>query len=111
MAEIPTFQEIQRTGIVATESDPNVVAYLTGEGRSLASGLSLVVNGHALALRLISSNAIFPPGAGGLPTMKLGFVYRAPLGDVSPADAMKIDYRDNNFEDRAGWKEVIAVPG
>ena len=111
MAEIPTFQEIQRTGIVAKEGDPKVVAYLPAEGRSLATNLSLTVNGRALPLELISSNAIFPPGAGGLPTMKLGFVYRAPLHEVSSADAIKIDYRDNNFEDRAGWKEIIAVAG
>src|SRR5271165_70695 len=82
MAEIPTYQEIQDTGIAPKEGSPGLDAYLTRKAEILAHGLSLEVNGNLLPLRLVSQSVIFPPGAGGLPTMKLGFVYRAALGNL-----------------------------
>jgi ABC-type nickel/cobalt efflux system permease component RcnA/high-affinity nickel permease len=113
MAEIPTYQEIQNTGIVAKEGDPSLPAYLLQKAESLAAGLSLQLNGQALRLQLVSQSVIFPAGAGGLPTMKLGFVYRAALEDLAPGSACAVKYRDDNFEGRAGWKEIVvtAEPG
>ncbi len=57
----------------------------------------------------METELIFPPGAGGLPTLKLGVVYRAalPRGDAPPASALT--YRDGNYPDRAGWKEIVAT--
>jgi ABC-type nickel/cobalt efflux system permease component RcnA len=68
------------------------------------------VNGKRLTLHAASHDVIFPPGAGGLPTLKLGILYRAAL-ERAPAGAHQLRYRDENFPDRAGWKEVIAVAG
>ncbi len=109
MAEIPTFQEMQATGIVPKEGDPGLPPYLAKKADSLAAGLVLEVNGQPLPLQLISQDVIFPAGAGGLPTMKLGFVYRAALGNVSPGSAYKVQYRDNNFAGHAGWKEIVVT--
>ena len=53
------------------------VPYLVKKAETLAGGLTLEVSGRTLRLEPISQNVIFPAGAGGLPTMKLGFVYRA----------------------------------
>ena len=113
MAEIPTYQEIQDTGIVPKEGDPGLAAYLAKKAELLADGLTLQVNGHLLRLQLISQSVIFPAGAGGLPTMKLGFVYRAALEELSPGSACAVHYRDENFAGRAGWKEIVvtAEPG
>jgi ABC-type nickel/cobalt efflux system permease component RcnA len=113
MAEIPTYQEMQNTGIVANESDPHLAAYLAEKANSLASGLDLQINGQSVQLQPTSQNVIFPPGAGGLPTMKLGFVYRAALENLSPGSACVVHYRDDNFAGRAGWKEIVvtAEPG
>src|SRR4030095_9007485 len=59
--------------------------------------------------RAESRKIIFPPGAGGLPTMKVGFLYKAKLiGDSNGAEYL-LTYRDGNFPGRAGWKEIIAV--
>lgn len=109
MAEIPTFQEMQSTGIVAREGDPGLSPYLTKKAELLAAGLALEVNGQVVPLQLISQNAIFPPGAGGLPTMKVGFVYRAALGTLCSGSACEAHYRDNNFAGHAGWKEIIVT--
>ena len=72
MAEIPTFQEIQETRIVPEADHPTLAEYLTRKTEALTEGLRLEVNGRHLRLRRESTELIFPPGAGGLPTLKLG---------------------------------------
>ncbi len=109
MAEIPTFQEMQTTGIVPEPGDPRVVAYLASKAEALKGGLVLTLNGRPLPLETVTENVIFPPGAGDLPTMKIGIVYRAQFSSV--ACPCNLEYRDVNFPGRAGWKEVVSSAG
>jgi nickel/cobalt transporter (NicO) family protein len=111
MAEIPTFQEIQANGLVAKVGDPRITPYLAHQDDRLRNGLVLEVGDHRLRLETVSRQAIFPPGAGGLPTMKMGFVYRARLPRRIDSMPLEFHYRDDNFPGRAGWKEVIAIGG
>jgi nickel/cobalt transporter (NicO) family protein len=104
IAEIPTFQEMQ-------QSDPHTAAYLTSKSAELANGLHLTLNGKPLVLRVIKQNAIFPPGAGNLPTMKLGFLYRARIPESCASGNCRLDYRDGNLPDSTGWKEVVVKAG
>jgi len=110
MAEIPTFQEIQDTAIVPEAGHVSLGPYLTRKAETLKDGLRLEVDDQALPLRTESRDVIFPPGAGGLPTMKLGVVYRAAL-PPGRGQGARLYYRDGNYADRAGWKEIIAVTG
>src|ERR1043166_1894128 len=50
IAEIPTFQEIQETGIVPKASDSGLETYLTRKAEALREGLVLEVNGRRLSL-------------------------------------------------------------
>jgi ABC-type nickel/cobalt efflux system permease component RcnA len=109
MAEIPTFQEIQENGIVPKTEDSSLNTYLQRKAELLRDGLVLEVNGKRLELRAESRDIIFPPGAGGLPTMKIGISYKAKLAGDSNNPRYLLNYRDGNFPDRAGWKEIIAV--
>jgi nickel/cobalt exporter len=109
LAEIPTFQEIQETGMVAETGHPSLSEYVARKVERLTKDLLLEVDGHRLSLRTESSEVIFPPGAGGLPTLKLGVLYRATLPDPGANDVRQLHYRDGNFPNRAGWKEIIAV--
>jgi len=114
MAEIPTFQEMQQANIVAKPGDPGVVAYLSRRAEALKSGLTVTVNGQPLVLETVSENVIFPTGAGNLPTMKIGMLYRASLARTVPlGQRCTLVYRDGNYPERAGWKEVVAeaAPG
>ena len=77
LAEIPTYQELQQANVTADVADPAVTRFVALRGAEFGRGLSLMVDGKRLPLRLLSSQVIFPPGAGGLPTMKMGFVYQA----------------------------------
>jgi nickel/cobalt exporter len=111
IAEIPTYQEMQDFHIAAKHDDPLLASYLAHKAASLAGGLRIDVNGQPLRLEVVSQDAIFPVGAGGLPTMKLGFIYHAAIGGLPPASNYTVHYRDNNFAGRAGWKEIIVNPG
>jgi ABC-type nickel/cobalt efflux system permease component RcnA len=108
MAEIPTFQEIQQGGIVARPDDPALGGYLERQSETLKQGLTLVVATQRLDLHTVARQVIFPPGAGGLPTMKLGFVYRATMPQFG-ASSRSLHYADNNFVGRTGWKEVVTT--
>jgi ABC-type nickel/cobalt efflux system permease component RcnA len=110
MAEIPTFQEMQQNGMVASPADPRLPAYLSAKAAEFAQGLHATLNGRALPLRVVSQNVIFPIGAGNLPTMKFGFAYSAEISVDCTAAPCQLDYEDTNFPDRAGWKEIVVTP-
>ena len=111
LAEIPTFQEIQDSGIVAETGHASVGPYLARKAETLGSGLLLELNGRRLTLERGAREILFTPGAGDLPTMKLGIVYRAALDARAVQPQNHLVYRDGNYPERAGWKEVIAGTG
>ena len=109
MAEIPTFLEIQESGIVPEVGHASLRGYLDRQTVLLQAGLRVEVNGQRLPLQGVASEIIFPPGAGDLPTLKLGIVYRASLAARCVDTPCHLHYRDSNFPGRLGWQEVIAV--
>ncbi|HEX7231818.1 MAG TPA: hypothetical protein VF452_15570, partial [Candidatus Binatia bacterium] len=113
LAEIPTFQEMQESGITPEPDDTGVQAYLAHKAELVLDGLTLQISGKPLRLNVGSTEIIFPPGAGGLPTMKLGIVFKAKLDPASIGGEQLLNYRDENFPGRAGWKEIVvaANPG
>jgi ABC-type nickel/cobalt efflux system permease component RcnA len=110
MAEIPTFQEIQEHALVAEPGHPSVAPWVARMADSLGRGLRLDVGGRRLALAPGTTEILFPPGAGGLPTLKLGVVYQAPL-DTAAGGPLELHYADENFAGRAGWKEIVVRAG
>jgi nickel/cobalt transporter (NicO) family protein len=89
LAEIPTFQ--------AGTIDPNAYA------QRIARGLALTVGGRRAALVPGATALAHPLGAGGLHTTRLEVVLRGPR--LTRASA--IAYRDTNYADRIGWKEIV----
>jgi nickel/cobalt exporter len=107
MAEIPTYQAIREFSLTPQPDDPSASRYLDREDPILRAGLSLDNDGKPVQLETISRFVAFADGAGGLPTMKIGFVFRGKLDDI--AGAHKLLYADNNFPGRAGWKEILVL--
>src|SRR5580698_3131823 len=107
MAEIPTFQEVRQSDFTAKADDPSTSRYLDRQEQLLKEGLRLEGDGRVVRLDTISRHVAFTDGAGGLPTMKIGFVFRGKL-DVT-AGAHKLFYFDNNFPGRTGWKEIVVL--
>jgi nickel/cobalt exporter len=89
LAEIPTFQ--------AGRIDARKYA------TRIARNAHLAVDGQRAALIPVRTALAHPRGAGGLRTTRLEVVLAGPLlqGRVSVA------YRDNNYRDRIGWKEIV----
>ncbi len=108
LAEIPTYQELQQDNLHAAADDPATLRYVTERGAEFARGLSLSLDGKTLPLQLKSSSVIFPPGAGGLPTMKMGFVYQAAY-PIDRAMSASFRYTDSNYPGHNGWKEIVAT--
>jgi nickel/cobalt exporter len=111
MAEIPTFQEMQQMGIVAQAEDPRVVAYIASRAETLKQGLVVTINGKVLALGVVTREILFSQGAGSLPTAKFGMVYRGVLPQTCSVSRCQLSYRDANYPERAGWKEVVVTSG
>jgi nickel/cobalt exporter len=115
LAEIPTYQELQKANLSPVAIDPNsatVIRYIVDRGVELGKGLHLEIAGINAPLQLVSSGVIFPAGAGGLPTMKMGFVYEASypaMLTTRESEQLNLYYSDNNFPGQSGWKEMVAL--
>jgi ABC-type nickel/cobalt efflux system permease component RcnA len=109
MAEIPAFEETRT--IDANDDgilDPaETAAYLTDTCAHLADGITLTVGHSILRVRPDATGTItFPPGAGGLSTMRL----ECPMhGRVTLDEDQPVSYRDGNFAGRIGWHEITVV--
>jgi ABC-type nickel/cobalt efflux system permease component RcnA len=110
VAEIPTFQEIQRhdddgDGAIAGAEQTD---YLAGQLDEVASGLALSADGEPVALGPPSGAVVeFPAGQGGLATSRIEATFAAAL----PAGAKQVELRDEAFGDRVGWKAIQVRPG
>ena len=89
LAEIPTFQ--------AGKIDAPSYA------RRIARGAHLTVNGRRVRLIPVETALAHPAGAGGLRTTRLETILRGPMLD----GASSVEYRDTNYADRIGWKEIV----
>jgi nickel/cobalt exporter len=92
MAEIPTFQA----------GDIVAGAY----ARRIARNTRLTVDGRAAQLVPLGTAIAHPRGAAGLRTTRLEVILAGPKMNGRPT----IAYRDDNYRDRIGWKEIVIGP-
>jgi ABC-type nickel/cobalt efflux system permease component RcnA len=101
MAEIPTFQarsELEAKGEAAYGADL---------ARSIARRVDVTVGGRPVTLTAAKHVLAFPPGQAGLRTTRLEVLLVSPrLAHGGP-----LAYRDRNYEDRIGWKEIVVRSG
>src|SRR5262249_19116866 len=64
-----------------------------------------------VALKVRPEGLVFRPGAGGLSTLMLTLTLTAVLPAGTSHSRYEVAYKDSNFAERTGWKEIIAVPG
>jgi len=111
MAEIPAFRERQTIdadgdGQIA---DSERASYLAKQIPVLLSGLHLAVNGRPVALEPVAKMLSFPEGQGGLLTLRIQLDLATAIGNA--AQPIAIDYRDDNFAERIGWREIVICAG
>ena len=106
MAEIPTFQEMPNIDPNGdgTASDAERAAWADRTAPELLSNLSLSVGGRPVPLHAVSSSMRFRPGQGGLSILRLEATFAGAV-----ADDGTIEYRDDNYPGRIGWREITAV--
>jgi ABC-type nickel/cobalt efflux system permease component RcnA len=106
-AEIPAVRELE---LVDPDLDDRVTpeereAYLKAKSEEILLGLRLVVDGRALPLSSEWARVSFPPGEGGLSTVRTAWLLSVPL-DSSDGQPRFLVWNDSNYEDRVGWKEI-----
>jgi nickel/cobalt transporter (NicO) family protein len=109
-AEIPTFQAVMDLDEDGDGefSDEELLAAKTAGCASVGQHLSLTVDGAAAPLRVIEAGVTFPPGNGGLSTMRLvctlESAFAAPL--TAPTS---IAFGDDFEPSRIGWREMTVT--
>jgi ABC-type nickel/cobalt efflux system permease component RcnA len=106
MAEIPAFQEMEA---IDTDGDgkgskAELAAWAEAKAWELAAGLTLAVDGRREALTVRDASAQLLPGQGGLQTLRFEGDFAAPVSEQG-----SLSYRDQNFADLIGWREITAV--
>ncbi|NDJ18482.1 high-affinity nickel-transporter [Myxacorys almedinensis A] len=117
MAEIPAFQEInQMDGNHNRNAEPaETVNYPDRKCREVNSQLRMQVNHQPLALSLNTASVEFPPGMGGLATLRLTCGFRSESsraianGSPSVEANQLIEFEDNVYPQRLGWREVVVT--
>ncbi len=110
MAEIPAFQEIHR---LDTNQNHHPDATETAEypGHKcdeILPQLNLQVHQQSVPLALNNAAVEFPPGVGGLATLRLTCQFQGALqGAVVPGEAdQAVEFTDNAYAQRLGWREM-----
>lgn len=109
IAEVPAFQELRS---IDTDGDGEPSAaegsvYLAQLAPALRNELHLEVDGSEVDLNLMSSDITFPEGQAGLGTIRAGLWLRADID----GELVRLEYRDGNYADRTGWREIVIVSG
>jgi ABC-type nickel/cobalt efflux system permease component RcnA len=108
MAEIPAFQEIVEIDTTGDGelSSPESDAYVARKAREIVDNLRLSINDSTADLEVLSSDITYPAGQAGLPTIRVGLLLQSPISDSH----VSIEYADDNYTDRIGWKEIVVKP-
>ncbi len=108
-AEIAAFQARQEfdTDGDGSVSDEEVEAGRITACAELAPDLRLTANDGALELRTIEAGLSFPPGVGGLSTMRLVCGFGADLPARIADDPTRIAFSDESYPNRLGWREIV----
>lgn len=110
MAEIPSFQERQSMDADEDGSidDAESASWATATCATVARSVRLARDGAALTISIASASVSFPPGAGGLSTLRLECRGMVPLATLITA-ATTVTFADDAYAERIGWREVIAT--
>lgn len=107
LAEIPTLELKQKWQVSESTSREKLNQLAAAQGRQWSRNLDLTLDGKRIQPRFQSATLTIADGAGNMP------VYRIVSKLTAPAHPGRLEFRDRNYPDRAGWKEIVvaAAPG
>ena len=104
MAEVPTFQELQRLSSEGHSPDKaELDAYLKQLTTSYAGALLLVIDDARVPLAVTAINSTRLPGAAGMETMRIQCDLAGSF-TTSAAAVHHLRFADDNYSDRIGWR-------
>ncbi len=108
-AEIAAFQARQAFDSDAdgSVSDEEIEAARLTACDDLAVDLRLMADEQRRVLRTIEAGLSFPPGVGGLLTMRLVCGFEAALAAPIAPGPTRVTYSDESFPNRLGWREIV----
>ncbi|MFQ3612269.1 MAG: sulfite exporter TauE/SafE family protein [Cyanobacteriota bacterium] len=106
MAEIPAFQEIRRIDLNRDQqADPTESqTYAAAQCDWIGQQLVLQVGGQGIPVGLQNATVEYPPGVGGLATLRLSCDFKGSVG-IAGAD-LEVLFADYAYEHRLGWREI-----
>jgi ABC-type nickel/cobalt efflux system permease component RcnA len=114
MAEIPTFQEMDKIDLNGDGqmNEDERKQYATDKVDELRGRLRLTVNGKPVGLKVPaqSSDMALLPGQAGLQILRLSTWFEASLPQRTEGQRYRLFYSDDNYSQKIGWKEVVVRP-
>ncbi len=109
MAELPTVeaQTAMDTNRDGTATDDEAAAYAKKSCLDVTSDLVLKVGGAPAVLAAVAVHISFAPGQAGLETTRLVCEFTATTASLETPGS--IDFEDNSFALRQGWREIVIV--
>ncbi len=104
LAELPAYQA--RTDEIGPDTPAAHDAYATRTCTALAAATTITVGGTARPVTGRPVGLTFPPGTGGLTTLRLHCSLHADARITAPTT---VGYRNAAYATRIGWREVTAV--
>jgi hypothetical protein len=92
-----------------TEEERN--AYFDIWVTSLLDGIELTVDGLPLSKSVSFRELTLPSGEGGTPALRVVMDLTAELPALQPGAIYEASYRDTNYVDYVGWREVAVAVG
>ena len=105
LAEIPTFELLQQWKADATTPQADLDRMASAQAREWGRNLRAVVDGRPVAAALDHTTIALDKGAGGMPIARVTAEFGV---ETRPG---KLAYEDENYPERAGWKEIVIVKG
>lgn len=112
LAEIPAYAALldMDTNADGRRSAPETGGWADASCESAAASLDVVVDDQALPMAATGIPQLtFPPGAGGLETLRLACSLTAPL--IPTADVRTLSVTDTTDDGRRGWREITIAAG
>ncbi len=106
LAEIPTLELLRTWNIDRNAPQSELEAHGTAQAREWLKYLRISVDGHPAQAIFESAKVTIADGAGNLPILRTDIAAR-----VDDARSGTLELEDQNFPERAGWKEIVIDSG